>query len=449
MCPHALQPTFGYISARYANDENGPLHRFRRATRHEKRALTSDLFIMRTIHRQHDVGCRFTRTRWLFITQVDHETHTGTLLAPEELSINPKLGPGFYVEKQLGVEYPSYAYECQEYDDDRARDDTVLADSRHLGSNVIEGQMDALSSNLQAATLRNYAATFERDSTTGDFVPIVGGGAPAGVPAPVRAGARPGKKPRRRKTLFEDGSDDDWFGRGPAVPSATFLQSVAAAKKEAKPKDAKPRRRLGGGDAGDAPKPKRHRAQAPGNHDAAGDAFDEQVRLRSHIIKVEKMLKPKIADLDSAELKLEELLTAKGFPKAKSCTFDSVLGVPDKLSACTTKMIAVRDDADLKDKMRSETGLPESALSFFSSLDLIILTPAQLSSSPCFCSSSSLILYSLTSFSFFIFTTKINSLPLPGSLSTQIVPSIAVTSDLQIESPNPVPPYKRVVESSA
>ena len=42
-----------------------------------------------------------------------------------------------------------------------------------------------------------------------------------------------------------------------------------------------------------------------------------------------------------------------------------------------------------------------------------------------------------------------NVLPLPGSLSTPISPPISSTSRLQIASPRPVPPKRRLVEASA
>ena len=44
---------------------------------------------------------------------------------------------------------------------------------------------------------------------------------------------------------------------------------------------------------------------------------------------------------------------------------------------------------------------------------------------------------------------KMKVLPLPYSLSTQMVPSIISTSFLEMERPSPVPPYFRVVEVSA
>src|SRR5450759_578962 len=46
-------------------------------------------------------------------------------------------------------------------------------------------------------------------------------------------------------------------------------------------------------------------------------------------------------------------------------------------------------------------------------------------------------------------TVKWKQLPLPTSLSTQILPCIIVTSRAEIVRPNPVPPYCRVVEPSA
>jgi hypothetical protein len=44
---------------------------------------------------------------------------------------------------------------------------------------------------------------------------------------------------------------------------------------------------------------------------------------------------------------------------------------------------------------------------------------------------------------------KKNSLPLPGSLSTQISPPIISTRRLDMVNPSPVPPYFLVVELSA
>ena len=44
---------------------------------------------------------------------------------------------------------------------------------------------------------------------------------------------------------------------------------------------------------------------------------------------------------------------------------------------------------------------------------------------------------------------KWNVLPLPTSLSTQIRPPISSTSRVEMASPRPVPPYRRVVEPSA
>jgi hypothetical protein len=46
-------------------------------------------------------------------------------------------------------------------------------------------------------------------------------------------------------------------------------------------------------------------------------------------------------------------------------------------------------------------------------------------------------------------TVKMNVLPLPYSLSAQMLPSIISTSFLEMERPRPVPPYFRVVEVSA
>ena len=42
-----------------------------------------------------------------------------------------------------------------------------------------------------------------------------------------------------------------------------------------------------------------------------------------------------------------------------------------------------------------------------------------------------------------------NSLPFPGSLSTQISPPIMLTNRLEMVSPRPVPPYFLVVDVSA
>ena len=46
-------------------------------------------------------------------------------------------------------------------------------------------------------------------------------------------------------------------------------------------------------------------------------------------------------------------------------------------------------------------------------------------------------------------TSNQNRLPAPGALSTPMAPPIASTSRLQIASPRPVPPYRRVVDASA
>ena len=42
-----------------------------------------------------------------------------------------------------------------------------------------------------------------------------------------------------------------------------------------------------------------------------------------------------------------------------------------------------------------------------------------------------------------------NVVPRPGSLSTPIAPPMASQRRLEIASPRPVPPYRRVVEASA
>ena len=44
---------------------------------------------------------------------------------------------------------------------------------------------------------------------------------------------------------------------------------------------------------------------------------------------------------------------------------------------------------------------------------------------------------------------KLKTLPVPGSLFAQMSPPIISTNRFEMESPNPVPPKRRVIEPSA
>ena len=244
------------------------------------------------------------------------EIECGRLLAPDELT-SSKRGAGIYVKRQIGKVYHPDCWECEQFDTDQLLDNSVVADSRDATSTLLPGQMDATATSIVQAAQRNYTATFHEQD--GALQPIADGVLQPIADLEVGVAGAPKPRPkRRRKTLFDDGSDDDWFDRGAATPSAAFLESIVNKDKPARvPKERKPR--VSTDDA--PPKPKRRRSTDGGvdrDKENAGDATDRLLRTRAATMRTEHALNSKMAEIDAAELKLEELLYPKLYSKAVS-----------------------------------------------------------------------------------------------------------------------------------
>ncbi len=298
------------------------------------------------------------------------EIECGRLLAPDELT-SSKRGAGIFVKRQIGKVYHPDCWECEQFDTDQLLDNSVVADSRDATSTLLPGQMDATATSIVQAAQRNYTATFHEQD--GALQPIADGVLQPIADLEVGVAGAPKPRPkRRRKTLFDDGSDDDWFDRGAATPSAAFLESIVNKDKPARvPKERKPR--VSTDDA--PPKPKRRRLTDGGvdrDKENAGDATDRLLRTRAATMRTEHALNSKIAENDAAELKLEELLYPKLYSKAVSGKFDTDTMMPDKLKLPFAKLLKAKNDDTMKAKFNTDSGYPDLVLNYFSQLDALI-----------------------------------------------------------------------------
>ena len=58
--------------ARYLNNKEGPIHKYRNASRAERRKLDANILV-RTVSSVHAEGVKFRRVKWMFCTQSDYE----------------------------------------------------------------------------------------------------------------------------------------------------------------------------------------------------------------------------------------------------------------------------------------------------------------------------------------------------------------------------------------